>query len=152
MLTQPSEAVAIRFLLVEDDENHALLVRRGLEASNVCYHLDHVKNGEEALAFLHRSSYGEQGQIPDVILLDIKLPRMNGHQVLEILKRDEELRCIPVVMLTTSADETDRLRAYKNHVNSYLVKPVDFGQFRQMMKDVAQYWGVWNQKIYDEEL
>src|SRR5690606_24500907 len=82
---------------------------------------------------------------PDVILLDLKLPKVNGHEVLAAIKDDPDLCSIPVVVLTTSSAETDRLKAYRHHANSYLVKPINFSRFRQMVSDLSLYWGVWNQ-------
>ncbi|MEX0611962.1 MAG: response regulator, partial [Pirellulales bacterium] len=83
---------------------------------------------------------------PDLILLDLKLPRMDGHQVLRTLKGDDRFKMIPVVILTTSESETDVCEAYRLHANSYLVKPVDFARFRQMIGAVTSYWGVWNRQ------
>src|SRR4030065_44027 len=80
---------------------------------------------------------------PDLILLDLKLPRMHGHEVLRTLKADDDLKMIPVVVLTTSDAERDRRKAYGLHANGYLVKPTDLGQFRQMIGAVTSYWGVW---------
>lgn len=104
-----------------------------------------VSDGEEALAYLrHRPPYADCPR-PDVVLLDLKLPRVDGHEVLQHLKDDPDLSLIPVVVLTTSAAEADRARAYQNHANSYLVKPVDFDKFNQMVQDLKLYWCIWNQ-------
>ncbi len=135
----------VRFLLVEDDDNHAMIVTRTLQADPVPNVVERVKNGAEALAYLRGGDGFEERVLPNVILLDLKLPKVDGHEVLETLKKDEHLRRIPVVVLTTSAVEGDRARAYYNHANSYLVKPIDFDQFRQMVQDLKVYWGIWNQ-------
>ena len=134
----------IHFLLVEDDDDHAFLVERNLERERVGNVLDRVRDGAEALAYLRREAPFEDSPRPDVILLDLRLPKLDGHEVLEIIKRDPELTTIPVVVMTTSDAERDRSRAYEQNVNSYLVKPVDFEKFRQMVRDLSLYWGVWN--------
>ncbi len=137
------------YLLVEDDDDHADLIRRGLRERDPCGAISHVADGEAAIAFLRRAAPFDHAARPDVILLDIKLPRMNGHEVLETIKRDPALRSIPVVMLTTSLAPTDRARAYASHANSYLAKPVDFDSFHQMILDLNVYWSQWNQRPGD---
>ena len=82
--------------------------------------------------------------MPDVVLLDLKLPKIDGLEVLERIKNDEQLRKIPVVILTTSDAERDRAQAYNSHVNSYVVKPIDFEQFQNMIRDLGFYWAIWN--------
>jgi hypothetical protein len=134
----------IRFLLVEDDEDHANLVLMALQKNRVVNEVSHVRDGEECMAFLRREEPFESVQRPDVVLLDLKLPRMDGHEVLEAIKFDPSLRRIPVVVLTTSEAEIDRARAYDANVNSFLVKPLDFDQFRQMIENLELYWAVWN--------
>lgn len=134
-------------LLVEDNPDHAELIARSLKENQVAIRLHHVTDGEAALDYLFRR--GEHGDpikspLPDVILLDLRLPKIDGLEVLQRIKRDEELRRIPVVVLTSSSAERDLTRAYDNYVNSYLVKPVDFPKFSQMMKDLGFYWLGWN--------
>ena len=134
-----------RFLLVEDDRSHADLVMLSMEENGVTNPVEHVSDGAEAMAFLRREGRYADAERPDVVLLDLNLPKLSGHEVLEQIKSDPELHEIPVVILTTSASETDRARAYAKHVNSFLTKPVDFEQFRQMVRDLRMYWTVWNQ-------
>jgi CheY-like chemotaxis protein len=136
---------AVRFLLVEDDADHADLIRRSFNQNNVANTIDHVSDGEAAMAFLRQESPYESAQRPDVILLDLRLPKLDGHEVLRRIKADEHLRTIPVVVLTTSQAEIDRAHAYSSHANSYLVKPVDFDQFHKLVVDLQMYWAVWNQ-------
>jgi CheY-like chemotaxis protein len=93
---------------------------------------------------LHRHGAFQDKALPDVILLDLKLPKKDGHEVLAEIKGDDELRLIPVVILTTSDAEVDRLRAYRLSVNSYLVKPLDAEQFDDMIRDLSLYWATWN--------
>lgn len=139
----------IRFLLIEDDENHAELVRRNLDRDRIQNTLDRVGDGEEALAFLRKEPPYEDAERPDVILLDLKLPKRNGLEVLKDIKADESLHSIPVVVVTTSEAENDRQRAYELQANSYVMKPIDFEQFRRMVRDLSLYWGVWNQPPAD---
>jgi CheY-like chemotaxis protein len=136
---------AVTFLLVEDDDNHAHLVMRSLARSPVTNQVYRVHNGEEALAFLRGAGVYARYPRPDVVLLDLNLPRLSGHEVLRDIKEDRDLQAIPVVVLTTSCAERDRERAYSFHANSYVVKPVDFDQFQQLVTDLCQYWGAWNQ-------
>jgi CheY-like chemotaxis protein len=141
----------VRFLLVEDEDVHAELVMRSLQKARVSNEVYRVADGAEALAFLRRQGQYTGEPRPDVILLDLKLPKVDGHEVLEAIKRDESLRVIPVVVMTTSAAETDRAEAYRHHANSYVVKPVDFDKFRQLVTDLSLYWGVWNVPPCEDE-
>jgi len=134
----------LRFLLVEDDEDHAEIVLHSLAEHRVSNAVDHVLDGEAALQYLRREGQYADSPRPDVILLDLKLPKLDGHEVLEQIKADHDLRSIPVVVLTTSDAESDRTRAYENFANSYLVKPLNFDQFNKMVEDLGLYWGVWN--------
>jgi len=133
------------FLLVEDDDAHAELVMLALSQNRVANTVDRVADGEQALHYLQHTAPFQDKPRPDVVLLDLKLPRMDGHELLQVIKQDASLRTIPIVVLTTSAAEADRARAYHNHANSYLVKPVDFDKFNQMVQDLKLYWCVWNQ-------
>lgn len=135
----------VHFLLVEDDDDHAELIQMTLAEGRVGNTFDRVSDGEEALAYLRREGVYTDKPQPDVVLLDLKLPKVDGHEVLAQIKSDESLRRISVVVLTTSQSEADKAKAYYNHASSYLTKPVDFGRFQQMIKDLKLYWGVWNQ-------
>lgn len=133
-------------LLVEDNEAHAELIIRTLRNHNVINQVYHVTDGEQALDFLYRrGAYSEleSGQ-PHVILLDLRLPKIDGLEVLQTIKQDEQLRRIPVVILSTSEAERDVARAYYQHANSYLVKPISFQRFAEMMRDLGFYWLIWN--------
>lgn len=143
--SDPMDRDLIRFLLVEDDDDHAFLVERNLDRERVGNVLTRVKDGADALAYLRAEAPFEDRELPNVILLDLRLPKLDGHEVLKVIKADPELAKIPVVVMTTSDAERDRAMAYELHVNSYLVKPLDFEQFRQMVRDLSLYWGVWNQ-------
>jgi len=137
----------IVILLVEDDPAHAEIVRRNFREFRMANRLEHVEDGQEALDYLHRQGRytdPETAPRPGLILLDLRLPRVDGLEVLQSIKEDPDLQSIPVVVLTTSAAESDMVRAYANHANSYLVKPVDFSQFLELMKVLGYYWLVWN--------
>ena len=135
-------------LLVEDDPGHAELVRRILKESRVAKRLMHVADGQAALDYLYRQaefSNPEQSPRPGLVLLDQRLPKVDGLKVLQTIKSDPGLSRIPVVILSTSAAETDVANAYDGHANSYLVKPVDFTQFSRLMETFGFYWLAWNQ-------
>jgi CheY-like chemotaxis protein len=138
----------VRILLVEDDDDHAELVVMALTAENgAAKTVDRVSSGDEAIAYLKRQGAYSSRPRPDVVLLDLKLPKVDGHEVLAAIKGDVDLRSIPVVVLTTSRDPEDKAKAYANHANSYLSKPMDFGEFSRMIKDLSHYWTVWNQPL-----
>ena len=133
-----------RFLLVEDDDDHAQIVIRSLKKENPEMGIARTVDGVEALRYLRGDGRYQGVSLPDVILLDLKLPKRDGHEVLAEIKNDEKLSSIPVVILTTSDAEPDRVQAYKLHANSYLVKPLDGGNFVKMVQDMSRYWGSWN--------
>jgi CheY-like chemotaxis protein len=137
----------MEILLVEDNQDHAELIRRSMAEHRLANRLHHVTDGEAALDYLqHRGPYAPPGapNPPHVILLDLRLPRIDGLTVLATIKADPDLRAIPTVVLTTSEAEQDMVRAYDNHVNSYLVKPPDYVQFARLMRDLGNYWLGWN--------
>lgn len=134
-------------LLVEDDDAHAMLLSMEIQSGKQVMSLDRVRDGDQALMYVKRQPPYENSQLPDLIVLDLRLPRMDGHQVLKELKADRRLRLIPVVVLTSSDAEMDRRRAYEFHANSYLVKPLDFEKFSQMVQDFVNYWSQWNVSV-----
>lgn len=135
----------MQVLLVEDDNNHAHLINRALQKSDVSVALDRVKDGEAAIEYLQEALDLPAKNLPDIILLDLKLPRRDGIEVLAWIKGMPALASTPVIMLTTSNEEHDRFRAYENNVNSYVVKPINFEEFKQFARDLGNYWGQWNQ-------
>ncbi len=138
----------ITILLVEDDPAHAEIVRRNLEDFRVANRIIHVEDGQMALDYLFRQGAYTDPQAspnPDLILLDLRLPKVDGLEVLRRIKESESLRTIPTVVLTTSSAESDMLAAYGNGVGSYLVKPVDFDKFSKLMESFGYYWLAWNQ-------
>jgi two-component system response regulator len=130
-------------LLVEDNPDHALFALKALRAEDPATQVVWAKDGEEALAFLDRGHKAAE-PTPELILLDIHLPKMNGHQVLRRVKGDEKLRSIPVIMLTTSDSAADLEESYSAGANSYVAKPVGGGDFVAHVKALKQYWLVTN--------
>ncbi len=135
-----SGSEAYRVLLVEDDPDHAELVRRGLAEQPASVRTDVVEDGEAALAYLRRGLERAEDGRPHLILLDLRLPKMDGLELLREVKSTPELRGIPCVVLTTSDAARDMERAYALHANSYLVKPGDHDGFRRLIGDVERYW------------
>ena len=137
---------AVEILLVEDSPTDAELVMRALRKRNLVNQLVWLKDGAEALDFIFCSSAyaGRHNGNPRLILLDLKLPKVDGMEVLGRIKADERTKTIPVVMVTSSAEERDIVESYQLGVNSYLVKPVDFGQFIDVISQTGLYWVVIN--------
>ena len=127
-------------LLVEDDPGDVLLIREAFEYNKVHNSLHVVSDGVEALDFLHRRNGHTDAPRPDLVLLDLNLPRKDGREVLEEVKADEDLRRIPVVVLTTSKAEEDILRSYDLHANAYVTKPVDFDRFIEVVRLIDDFF------------
>lgn len=131
---------AIEILLVEDDPGDVLITREALTTHKVVNRLHVVSNGEDALSFLLRQEPFAGAARPDLILLDLNLPRLDGREVLARVKADETLRRIPVVVLTTSSAEEDVLRSYDLHANAYVTKPVDFLRFSEAVRQIDDFF------------
>lgn len=131
---------AVEILLVEDNPGDIRLTEEALKDSRVCNTLNIVRDGVEAMAFLCRESPYENAPRPDIILLDLNLPRMDGREVLERIKEDAVLRRIPVVILTTSEADEDIIRTYNLHANCYITKPVDLNRFITIVKTIESFW------------
>lgn len=141
------EGELLVILLVEDNLDHTELVMRSFENHRVANKIHHVCDGQAALAYLfRRGDYTDprRSPRPHVILLDLRLPKVDGVEVLKQIKDSKDLRRIPVVILSSSETEKDMAGAYENHANSYIVKPVDFEKFAQLMDDLGFYWLAWN--------
>ncbi len=137
----------VTILLVEDNAAHAELVIRSFEDHRMANKICHVSDGEEALDYLfRRGDYADpaKSRRPQVILLDLRMPRIDGLEVLKEIKSTRELEKIPTVIFTTSSAEMDVAKAYEYHANSYLVKPVNFEEFNQLIDDIGFYWLAWN--------
>jgi CheY-like chemotaxis protein len=134
-------------MLVEDNVDHAELIMRTLADHRVANRIRHFPDGQAALDYLfNRDPYTDPAENPHphIILLDLRLPRVDGLEVLKRIKETDGLRHIPVVVLTTSEADRDVARAYDHHVNSYLVKPVGYEEFNELMEDLGFYWLGWN--------
>lgn len=134
-----------QILLVEDSENDVTLTLTALEHAHVANEVVVARDGQEALDFFYGPDKKADGELPAVVLLDLKLPRVDGLEVLAKLKGDEELRRIPIVMLTSSREESDLARSYDLGVNAYVVKPVSFEEFSKAIRELGLFWAVINQ-------
>lgn len=132
--------IPIEILLVEDNPGDVLLTREALEESKVLNNLHVVNDGDEALEFLYQKGKYADAPQPDLILLDLNLPRRDGREVLAEIKEDSRLRVIPIVILTTSTSEEDILNTYELHANCYITKPLDLHQFVKVVKSVEDFW------------
>lgn len=130
----------IDILLVEDDPDHAELTITALQGNGLINKIRWVKDGEEALDFLYQRGNYLQAERPGLIILDLKLPKVDGLEVLGKIKKDDLLKLIPVIILTTSSRDEDIAKAYQDGVNSYITKPVDFKEFAQKIKEIKLYW------------
>ena len=134
------EGVMIQILLVEDDPGDVLITREAFAENKVRNRLDVVSDGESALAYLRHEAGFTGTPRPDLILLDLNLPRKDGHEVLAEIKSDPGLQRIPVVVLTTSDAEEDILRSYDLHANAYVTKPVDFSRFLEVVRQIDEFF------------
>ena len=147
MSSEDVQGSPLTILLVEDNIPHAELVKRTLESHQIAHRIYHVCDGEAALAYLFRRGvYADPvaSPRPHVVVLDLRLPKLSSLEVLKEIRASSALHTVPVVVLTTSTAERDVVCAYEHHVNSYLVKPVDYAQFSQLMHDFGLYWLNWN--------
>lgn len=136
----PISVRPIQILLVEDSPSDAKLTLAALKLAKVVNQVSHVEDGVEAMEFLRRQGKFTQAERPDLILLDLNLPRKDGREVLEELKADPDLQIIPVVILTTSQAEQDIIRSYKLHANCYITKPVNFERFLEVVQSIENFW------------
>ena len=130
----------IDILLAEDNEGDARLAKEAMRDSKIRNTICHVPDGVEAMAFLRREGKYAKAPRPDLILLDLNLPRKDGREVLADIKEDEDLKRIPVVILTVSNDEADILRSYNLHANCYITKPIDLAQFLNVVRSIEDFW------------
>lgn len=130
----------IKILLVEDNEGDIVLTMQALKKANVTNGVNVARDGDEALKYLKKEREFKSAETPDLILLDINLPKVDGMEVLAEIKSDEKLKTIPVVMLTTSDSENDIIRSYNNHANCYITKPVDFAKFMEVVQMIKDFW------------
>ena len=140
MTTLPAQCRAAEILLVDDSSIDFKLTSKAFERERLKVNLHHVENGEECLAFLRKQGKYSEVPTPDLILLDINMPVMDGHEVLAKLVQDENLKHLPVIVLTSSEDERDVLMMYKLRCNAYLTKPVDAFKFQEVIKLLNAFW------------
>ncbi|BBY77832.1 two-component system response regulator [Mycolicibacterium parafortuitum] len=137
-MTAPTRSVDV--LLVEDDAGDELITREAFEQNKIANTLHVARDGQEGLDFLYRRGAHETAPRPDLVLLDLNLPKYDGRQLLEQIKSDPELCDIPIVVLTTSSAEEDVLRSYKLHANAYVTKPVDLDQFMSAVRQIDEFF------------
>ena len=135
-----SKGKPVDILLVEDNEGDARLAKEAMRDSKISNTIHHVSDGVEAMAFLRKEGKYADTPRPDLILLDLNLPRKDGREVLADIKEDEDLKRIPVVILTVSNDEADVLKTYNLHANCYITKPIDLGQFIKVVRSIEDFW------------
>ncbi len=135
----------IEIVLVEDNSDDARLAIRELKKNNLANSLIHLKDGEEALNYFFGSNSIEQNSLPKLVLLDLKLPKVGGIEVLRELRKNELTKSIPVVVFSSSGETGDIKESYELGVNSYIVKPVDFEKFSKVIIDIGHYWLLTNQ-------
>jgi len=131
---------AINILLVEDNPGDIRLTKEVLKDGKIRNNLNVTTDGEEALLYLKKEGQYANAITPDIILLDLNLPKKDGREVLAAIKSNPDLKCIPVIVLTTSAAEKDILNMYAHHANCYITKPVDFNQFINVIRSIEQFW------------
>jgi CheY-like chemotaxis protein len=129
---------SLNILLVEDNEGDILLTTEAFEESKIINIVEVIRDGKEAINFFN--GLINKDDTPDLVLLDINLPKMNGHEVLMFIKNNEKYKHIPVIMLTTSSSEKDILQSYKSHVNCYITKPIDVNDFMQAVTKIEDFW------------
>ncbi len=130
----------VNILLVEDNEGDIILLTEALEEEKIMNKLSIVKNGWDAIQFLEKKGEFKYAATPDLILLDVNLPKLNGHEVLTKIKTSDELKHIPVIILTTSSSEKDIYKAYQNHANCFITKPVEVKNFIKVVTSIENFW------------
>jgi two-component system, chemotaxis family, response regulator Rcp1 len=132
--------MSLEVLLVEDSPGDVRLTQEAFEATNMAVNLNVAVDGVEAMAYLRREKAYANARRPDLILLDLNMPRMDGREVLALIKKDDNLKTIPIVILTTSESEGDIVKSYQLHANCYLCKPVQLSAFESLVKSINDFW------------
>ena len=140
MLIDIAHSRPAEVLLAEDNDDDVELTRQGFNRTKLLLNLHRVRNGEECLAFLRKQGEYVNAPTPDLILLDLNMPKVDGRQVLAAMLEDEHLKILPVVVLTTSEQEEEILKTYQMGCSSFIVKPVDFEQFLRVVRTIGEYW------------
>lgn len=131
---------AIQILLVEDNEGDIILIKKAFSDARLANSINVCRDGQEGYEFLMKSGEYSNAPTPDLILLDINMPKINGLELLELIKKEKHLSIIPVIILTTSTSEEDILKSYQLHVNSFIQKPVEFVDFLDAIQQIQDYW------------
>ncbi len=131
---------SIHILLVEDNEGDILLIQEAFEEAKLINTISITKDGEKAIEFLDKRGRYEDARTPDLIILDVNLPRKNGHEVLQYIKQHNTLKKIPVIMLTTSSSERDITKSYENHANCFITKPIEAEDFLKAVLSIENFW------------
>lgn len=140
MIIPKRQIKPVNILIVEDNEADIRLIEEAFKEGKLYVDLNVAEDGVEAMAYLRKESNYENINSPDIILLDLNMPRKNGYEVLEEIKSDNDLRRIPVIIMTISKAEEDILKSYNLHANAYIVKPVDLSQFTETIKSLEDFW------------
>ncbi|NBC27226.1 MAG: response regulator [Bacteroidetes bacterium] len=130
----------VHILLVEDNEGDIMLIEEAFDEAKLLNRMTILKDGEKAIRFLKNEEEFTEEDQPDLIILDVNLPRRNGHEVLEFIKKESDLSVIPVIMLTTSSSDDDITKSYKNHANCYITKPVEVEDFLAAVLKIEDFW------------
>lgn len=130
----------IQILLIEDNEGDIFLTKEAFDEGRICNTIQVVRDGQEGIDLLANILLDKNLSLPDLILLDVNLPKMNGHEVLLEIKKSDDLKHIPVIMLTTSSSEVDILKSYQNHANCYISKPVEVNDFMNAIQSIEEFW------------
>ncbi|MCB0422040.1 MAG: response regulator [Bdellovibrionales bacterium] len=141
------ESETLKILLIEDDNAHAKILSRTIQSGGHTNYIERATDGEEAFSLLNRLHHQGPLALPDIILLDLKLPKISGIEILRQLKDNKKFCFIPVIILTTSNAQKDKSLAYQLNANSYLVKPDNPNELKIMVSDLIKYWGTWNQTV-----
>ena len=139
-MNNPPIGRPMEILLVEDSLSDIQLTAEALRRGKIAHRLSIARTGEESVSFLYRNGIFARAPKPDLILLDLRLPKMDGQEVLDIVKSDLDLKDIPVVVMTMSRDEEDRLRCHLHNVDAYVIKPIDLEKFLGLVRDLKRYW------------
>ena len=131
---------AIQILLVEDNEVDTVLTKEAFEDASLSYNINVARDGKEGMQYLEKKGKFADAETPDMVLLDINLPKKNGHEVLHFIKSNDSLKHIPVIMLTTSNSENDVEKSYKNHANCHIIKPIEVEDFLYVMANIESFW------------
>jgi len=130
----------VHILLVEDNEGDIMLIEEAFDDAKLANHLSVLKDGEKAIRFLKKEEEYSEAGVPDLIILDVNLPRVNGHEVLQFIKYEDKFKHIPVIMLSTSSSDKDIELSYENHANCYITKPVEVEDFLKAVNSIEDFW------------